>query len=199
MCEELNKGIMELLEQIKGSEVDGTVPVDEEIVSALLLFRKLHEDILHLSQSTVDKYATWCDTELLGNDPYNPKLIMTGIYRMLADRFQVPISWVACVPMHIQTNSTNVTLNVCGDDNPHFFTSKGNATEVYYGAFVDAVDTGLIPKDSCFLYERTPEAITFSKEVGDVVGGMEGLLHHFAKSLDDMLSLDMSFPTTEEE
>tara|TARA_R110000751_G_scaffold286675_4_gene391234 strand:- start:31 stop:627 length:597 start_codon:yes stop_codon:yes gene_type:complete len=198
MCEELNKVIMTLTEKIKKSEQGGTIPLTDDMNTTLTTLRKVHADLIMASQKTLHMYATWCDSDLIGNEPYNPKLIMFGIYQMLSERYNVPLTWVSCIPMHLFISSKTVTINV-EDKKPLFFTKNGYATERYYSAYIDAMNDNLIPEDSCFLFERTPEAINFNNEVNNMTDDMKDFLKHMNNTVDNMLSLDMSFPNLEEE
>lgn len=75
-------------------------------------------------------------------------------YRYLASKFDVPMSWIACLKIQPVFDHMGSYWRV---HQINFFDDDGNVPDIVYGAWLDGVERGLFP-DGTFILSRTDES-----------------------------------------
>lgn len=163
---------------------------------------KLGESLFSLAKQTGHKHAGWIDLAGGSYGDIYDNLFWYDTFVTLSERFDVPMSWVACIDIYPVVGSLGGQWTVLHESegkvpkmfkNFNIFDKEGNCREMIYAAHLDGVERGLI-SNVHFPFDRPDVVKEWTNEANNHLETMAEVLD---KSVEEVLD-SLKKPTEHE-
>ena len=149
------EGIKELAITMKNNP--DMMKMSSELHKGMISKIKRSERLFSQAKQTGHLHTAWIHMAGVSHRDFYDSLFWYGTYETLAQRFDVPMSWIACTSIRPMMSSDSGRWRCETDKEIEIFDDEGNCVEMIYAAHLDGVAMGLISNEH-FPFDR-PEVI----------------------------------------
>ena len=171
-------------------------PIEDDVYDAVMLFRKARHDVVMRGGESAHISPFWTDAELIMLHPVNPSLVRYLALNGVAERMDIPLTWLYLMPHSINIDSAARQVNF-SDGAIRYTDKEGYAQHECVLAHHDGVMAGLIDKDEPLPFARSPFAEEYElsvNEVIDKVSAQYGVTDEQALCIMQGKHIDAPFP-----
>ena len=172
------------------------LPIEDDVYEAVMLFRKARHDVVMRGGESAHISPFWTDAELILPHPVNPSLVHYLALNGVAERMDIPLTWLYLMPHSINIDSAARQINFL-DDAIRYTDKEGYAQHECVLAHHDGVLAGLVDKDEPLPFARSPFAEEYEvsvNEVIDKVSAQYGVTDEQALNIMQGKHIDAPFP-----